>query len=132
MMSRVAMIGLAIVAGTSTASCKTYPSGDMTPAALASTDPSSMTAVKTAAAEVLGRKTVELGASELTRSPTVSVLPERAFSPIGAPYNQQSFVIPTRLLLMTDGKNCFLVNEDNRKLAHVKDVACRSLGQMPP
>jgi len=62
MISRIAMIALSVAAGTSTASCKTYPSGDMAPAALSATDETSMTAVKTAAAEVLGRKTVELGA----------------------------------------------------------------------
>lgn len=128
MISRIAMIALSVAAGTSTASCKTYPSGDMAPAALSATDETSMTAVKTAAAEVLGRKTVELGANELTQSPHVSVLPERAFSPIGAPFNQQDFAIPTRLLLMTDGKNCFLVNEDTRDLAHVQGVICRPLG----
>jgi len=124
----ITAIGLSIVAISGLTACKTFPSGDMKPAALMSTDDGTMTAVKTAAAEVLGRKTVKLGASDYTQSPAISILPERAVSPAGAPFNQQDFAIPTMLLLMTDGKNCFLVKEDTRKLAHVKGIECRPLG----
>lgn len=108
--------------------CKTFPSGDMAPALLASVNDTSIAAVKTAAMEVLDRDTVELGANDFAKSPSISILPKRANSPKGAPFNQQEFAIPTQLLLMTDGSNCFLVKEDTRKLAHVKGIECRSLG----
>ena len=81
-----------------------------------------------AAAEILGKTTVTLGANDWANSPAVSVLPKRSNSPQGAPFNQQDFAIPTMLLLMTDGSNCFLVKEDTRELAHVKGVDCRAIG----
>ena len=126
-MARLTALGLSIVAGFGLTGCKTFPSGEMAPAALMAADDTSMLAVKTAAAEVLGRKTVKLGASDPVNSPAISVLPERSSSPAGAPFNQQDFAIPTQLLLMTDGTNCFLVKEDTRDLAHVKGVSCRAL-----
>lgn len=110
------------------AACKTFPSGDMSPALLVATSDASMSALKTAAMEVLDRKTVELGANDYANSPQISVLPNRVNSPKGAPFNQQSFAIPTQLLLMTDGTNCFLVKEDTRELAHLKGIECRSIG----
>lgn len=100
----------------------------MTPALLASVDDASIAAVKTAAMDVLNRETVDLGANDFAKSPSISVLPKRANNPTGAPFNQQEFAIPMQLLLMTDGSNCFLVKEDTRELAHVKGVNCRSLG----
>jgi hypothetical protein len=127
-MSRYTALGLSLVAISGLTACKTYPKGDMKPAALMAADQTSMTAVKTAAAEVLERDSVQLGASDYTQSPAISILPERSGSPVGAPFNQQDFAMPTMLLLMTDGTNCFLVKEDTRKLAHVKGVSCRPLG----
>lgn len=97
------------------------------PAGLISADAASMTAVKTAAAEVLNKQTVKLGAVDLVNSPAVSILPERSNSPAGAPFNQRDFAIPTQLILMTDGVNCFLVKEDTRAIAQVKGVSCRAL-----
>jgi hypothetical protein len=94
---------------------------------MAADDPS-MTALKAAAAKVVGRETVQLGASDYANSPAISILPERSSGQSGAPFNQQDFAIPTMLLLMTDGSNCFLVKEDTRDWAHVEGVNCRALG----
>lgn len=128
MKSPVIASALAIIAGTSLSSCKTFPSGDMAPAVLTSPSDTSLEAVELAAKEILNLKTVQLGSRDFANSPAISVLPKRAVSPPGAPFNQQDFAMPTILLLMTDGKNCFLVQEDTRKWAHLKGIDCRSIG----
>lgn len=126
--SRLSALGVAVLAGSTLSSCKTFPKGDMAPAVLMSKNDLFVEAVKMAAAEILGMSTVTLGASDFTKSPSVSILPKRANSPTGAPFNQQDFAIPTQLLLMTDGTNCFLVKEDTRDIAQVKGVDCRAIG----
>jgi len=99
----------------------------MVPAGLMSADTASMEAIKTAAAEVLNRTNVKLGAMDILNSPNVSILPERSYSQPGGPFDQRDFAIPTQLLLMTDGTNCFLVKQKTQDLAQVKGVACRVL-----
>lgn len=129
MIPRLALIALSVAAGTSTASCQTTPSGEMTNAVLMATDEASMTAVKAAAGEIVGRKNVELGVSDFVNSSAISVLPKRSFNPTGSPFNQQDFAIPTQLILMTDGTNCFLLKEKTGEMAQVQGVACRPLTQ---
>lgn len=128
MNSNVTAIGLSVLVGIALSGCKTFPKGDMSPALLMQADASAESALATAAKEVLGRTNVQLGASDYKASPQISILPQRSNSPEGAPFNQQDFAKPTLLLLMTDGSNCFLVDEGTRKLAHVKGVECRPIG----
>ncbi len=130
-MRRIKGLVLALTASFSLSACGTVPSGDMAPAALLSADETTVSAVETAAGKVLRRETVKLGSSDFMNSPAVSVLPERSVSPAGAPFNQNDFAIPTLLLLMTDGSNCFLVKEDTRDWAHVAGVDCRALNGPP-
>ena len=128
MISRLSILGgLAILTMPSVSACQTVPSGEMVPASLTSADESAMTALKTAAAEVLNRRTVKLGAMDILNSPNVSILPERSYSQPGGPFDQRDFAIPTQLVLMTDGTNCFLIKQNTRDIAQVNGVQCRAL-----
>ena len=120
-------IALSAMAGVSLSGCKTVSKADMTPATLTKADRASMTAIKTAAAEVLGETSVALGASDLLNSSAVSVLPKRLAPVPGAPFSQQDFAIPTMLTLMTDGTNCYLVKDDTGEVVQVNDLSCRSV-----
>lgn len=111
----------------SMSACQTVPSAEMVPASLTSADESSMSALKTAAAEVLKRQNVKLGAMDILNSPNVSILPERSYSQPGGPFDQRDFAIPTQLVLMTDGTNCFLMKQDTQDIAQVNGVQCRAL-----
>lgn len=115
------------MAGTGLSSCNTVPKPTMTPAALTSTDRTSMTAIKTAAAKVMGKTDVALGASDLLNSSSVSVLPRRLAPTPGAPFSQNDFAIPTLLTLMTDGSNCYLVKEDTGESVQIENLSCRAL-----
>ena len=128
MISRLVRIcGLAIMVAPSMSACQTVPSAEMVPASLTSADESSMSALKTAAAEVLKRQNVKLGAMDILNSPNVSILPERSYSQPGGPFDQRDFAIPTQLVLMTDGTNCFLMKQDTQDIAQVNGVQCRAL-----
>ena len=128
MISRLVRIcGLAIMVVPSMSACQTVPSAEMVPASLTSADESSMSALKTAAAEVLKRQNVKLGAMDILNSPNVSILPERSYSQPGGPFDQRDFAIPTQLVLMTDGTNCFLMKQDTQDIAQVNGVQCRAL-----
>ena len=121
------VVGVSVMAGASLSGCNTVPKTEMTPAVLTQTNDTSMTAIKTAAAEVLGKTNIALGASDLLNSPTVSILPQRLAPIPGAPFSQHDFAVPTLLTLMTDGTNCFLVKEDTGEIIQMENVNCRPL-----
>lgn len=128
MISRIAALsGLILMTGSSMAACQTVPSGEMAAAALMSDDAVSMEALKSAAAQVMNKTKVKLGAMDILNSPNVTILPNRSYSQPGGPFDQRDFAIPTQLLLMTDGKNCFLVKQDTQEFAQVSGVQCRTL-----
>ena len=119
---------LTLVAGACLSACETVPSvATMTPAVLASADDASLQQVKTAIAQMMDRKTVQLGANDYANSSTISVLPDRLRVPAGAPFSRHDFALPIKFDLMMDGANCYIVKQGTDNYIPLNGVSCRAV-----
>lgn len=92
------------------------------PAVLVSQDAQSMTLLKEAAAEHMGRAKVDLGPGDLTMQSTISVLPPRVAAPQG-----NSVAMPKILELRVREDDCYLFDEAEGRAVLVRGLACRPL-----
>ncbi len=90
------------------------------PAVLVSGDAQSMVAITSTLSEAVGRATIELGPTDLTKASTVTVLPP----PLG-PLETRSLATPTAFDLMMTGESCVLVERETGVRHALEGVACR-------
>lgn len=95
--------------------------GAQQPAVLMQGDAAAMEQVRAALAKEMGRSPVDLGPSDPTRSPVISVLPV----PAGR-LNDRDMALPTVFRLESDGQTCALVREDNGRRIALAGVTCRA------
>jgi hypothetical protein len=111
----VSLITLGVAAP---AACQSVESS--APAVLASGDAENLAALNAALARAMGRARIELGASDPTVAPSVSVLPP----PLGS-HEDRSTVVPTQFnLILRDGA-CFAVRGDTGEAFELAGVRCR-------
>lgn len=92
------------------------------PAVLERGDVETMTQLKTGLARAMGRARIELGPSDPTQSPNLTVLP-----PAPSPLEDRNTALPTVFRLELEGGRCFAVREDTGERYTLDGVACRPL-----
>lgn len=92
------------------------------PAVLVTQDAASMALIKEAAAQHLGRAKVDIGAGDLTKQSTISVLPPRVTAMEG-----NSAAMPKTFQLRAREDDCYLFDEAERRATLVRGLACRPL-----
>lgn len=92
------------------------------PAVLVSGDGEALVRLKKGLAQAIGRARVELGPSDPTRTPELTVLP-----PPPSAHEDRSLAIPTAFRLEVSGDRCFAVREDTGQRHALRGVACRPL-----
>jgi len=107
--------------------CHTTAQTQPSPAVLKSADESSMQALKSALAKAMKTSKVELGASDLTSSSTISVLPKSVTGLYGN--DQANFALPTQFDLMMDGNDCYLLKRGSDNKIPLEGVNCTPLSR---
>lgn len=92
------------------------------PAVLVNQDAASMALIKEAAAQHLGRAKVDIGAGDLTKQSTISVLPPRVTAMEG-----NSAAMPKTLQLRARANDCYLFDETERRATLVRELVCRAI-----
>lgn len=90
------------------------------PALLMQGDEAALGRLKAVLAKEMGRAVVELGPSDPTRNSVISVLPVP-----GGPLNDRDMALPTLFRLVSDGRTCALLREDNGARIVLDGVSCR-------
>lgn len=91
------------------------------PALLMPGDSVAMERLMSALATEMQRQRIDLGPSDPTRSPVISVLP----LPPG-PLEDRSLALPTLFHLEWDGKTCWLVRDETRARRELAGVNCHA------
>jgi len=110
---------IAAVIGLALSACQ---SGSRTaaPALLMQGDSLGMERLMSALTTEMKRTRIDLGPSDPTRSPVISVLP----LPPG-PLEDRSLALPTVFHLEWDGKTCWLIRDETRDRHELDGVTCR-------
>ena len=112
---------VAICAAASTFSaCQSDPMRSM-PATLMPGDTRAMDVLRSAIAKEMGRTSIDLGPSDPTLNPVVSVLP----IPPG-PLDDKSLAMPTVFRIEVDGQSCSLVRESTGVRVVLDGVRCQA------
>ncbi|RYG34691.1 MAG: hypothetical protein EON93_07670 [Burkholderiales bacterium] len=93
------------------------------PALLMQGDSLAMQRLMSTLATEMKRTPIDLGPSDPTRSPVISVLP----LPPGL-LDDRSLALPTTFRLEWDGETCWLIRDDTRVRHELDGVTCRSAG----
>ena len=104
-------------------SCHTTAQAQIVPAILQSADENTMQTLKAALAESMKTSKVELGASDPTRSPALSVLPKSVVGLRGG--NYANYALPTQFDIFMEGQSCYLVKRGTDRKIMLNGVACR-------
>lgn len=91
------------------------------PALLMQGDSLAMERLMTALTAEMQRSRIDLGPSDPTRSPVISVLP----LPPG-PLEDRSLALPTLFHLEWDGKTCWLIRDETGARHELSGVSCRA------
>ena len=110
----------ALAAALLSGGCQSYDAA--VPAVLDAADSETMARVKTVLAGAVGRAQVELGPGDLTRTPSVSVLPPRP-----SPYECRSLAAPVLFDIVIKDARCFVVKRDGGEYYALSGVSCRPL-----
>jgi len=113
---RRVLVAIALLAG----ACQTG-AGAQTPALLMQGDDAALERLEAVLAKELGRTAIDLGPSDPTRSPVISVLPVPA-----GPLNDRDMALPTVFRLESDGRTCALVREATGARIVLDGVTCRA------
>lgn len=113
---RGALYAIMLLAG----ACQSAASAPQ-PALLMQGDGAAMDRLKDVLAKEMGRTQIDLGPSDPTRSPVISVLPVPA-----GPLNDRDMALPTVFRLESDGRTCTLVREETGARIVLQGVACRA------
>lgn len=105
--------------------CQTTAQTQPSLAVLESSNENSMQTLKSALAKAMKTSKVELGASDPTRSSTISVLPKSLRGLYGN--DQANFALPTQFDLMMDGQSCYLVKRGSDTKIPLQGVNCRPI-----
>lgn len=116
--------GLLAITGSA---CHTTAHADPVPAILANADDASMRALKSTLAKAMNKSKIELGASDPTQSPNISVLPKSVVGLPGGDYANQA--LPTQFDLMMDGRNCYVVKRGTETKIKVDGIVCKPFEQ---
>ena len=111
---------IAAVIGLALGACQ-YGSRTAAPALLMQGDSLAMERLMSALTTEMQRSRIDLGPSDPTRSPVISVLP----LPPG-PLEDRSLALPTLLHLEWDGKTCWLVRDETGARHELDGVSCRA------
>lgn len=112
--------GLAAIMGLS--ACQSAPVSEPVLAVLVEVDEETVITIRKSVAEALNKATVELGASDLTVSSTLSVLPPRPTQ-----FETRSLAKPILFDLMSDGEVCYLVQHGTSEQIVIEGITCRPL-----
>lgn len=107
--------------------CHTTTHAEPVPAIMANADDASMQALKSTLAKAMNKSKIELGASDPTRSPNISVLPKSVVGIPGGDYANQA--LPTQFDLMMDGRNCYVVKRGTEAKIKVDGIVCKPFEQ---
>lgn len=105
--------------------CHTTAQAKAVPATLKSADENAMQALKATLAKAMNTSKVELGASDPTRSSSLTVLPKSVVGLRGG--NQANYALPTQFDLFMEGSDCYLVKRGTETKIMLEGVACQAL-----
>lgn len=116
MLTRIFLAGLL---SASLGACMSH--SPQSPGVLTDTGAANITALKTALSEAVGRANIKLGAGDLDTATRVTVLP-----PPRGKYEMNSPAMPLHFEIVTDGADCWLVQQDTRQRFEAPGLSCKS------